>query len=400
MLQQALKDLAMGIPEDVNKDTAVTIADDALKKLPYSWQWREDITEDHKAKLVRLLHELAHGGNEDRDYMADVIDHLELIAEEKGRGRHIPIGNFLETFPRPEWLIRDWIPANGVTILSGKGGSGKSRLLLTMACHAAMGIPKWLEGTDQLDLRIPNEGIPVLWVSWEETAGMLQQRMLGDTDNPDAVGCAPIGGVRNNFNNNLIFWRAKHGVWEPGVKGGSTHTSTMGDLTAAAHYIKAIVKRHGTKLVVLDPLAAAYRTNENDRALVRAFISEMDDWGDENDLAIVIAAHPPKADQMLYSGSTDWINAPRGSINFRLTPMVENTDGGEGQKPKDSKKRPHGMRLILMKRNLATGKIAPIWLAGAPRWKAVDPEEACWWHAQNCLPDEPGSEWTPPWKKP
>ena len=385
---------------------AASQATAVLNNLPYNWTWLEAADDDDKAEWFSLFQSAIS--------MEEIVEELEKIAEEEGRGRHLPITNFRQNFERPKWLVKDWIPSKGVTLLTGKGGTGKSRILLQLACHAAVGEKEWLGieqdedeyvqgkinayASNSMDLIVPDEGVSVLWVSWEETAGMVQQRMLGDQEeDPFAVGCAPAGAVSKNFNDNMVFWRAKSGIWEPGLDGKSTHTSTAGDLTKCANYVKAMVKEHNMKIVIFDPLAAAYRVNENDRALVRAFLSEMDDWSEEVGCAVIIAAHPPKSEE-LFSGSTDWINAPRGSINFRLCEWsswnpASSDDEGTISKPKDKKKLPYGMRLILMKRNHKTGKVPPLWLSGAPKWQQTHPRLSCEWHAKTSLPDENGSEW-------
>ena len=66
----------------------------------------------------------------------------------------------------------------------------------------------------------------------------------------------------------------------------------------------------------MDPSAAAYGSNENSRALVRAFVSDFDAWARDNNCAILILSHPPKwaAD---YSGSTDWEASVRSMWTLR-----------------------------------------------------------------------------------
>ena len=51
-----------------------------------------------------------------------------------------------------------------------------------------------------------------------------------------------------------------------------------------------------TRLLIIDPLAAAFVQNENDRALVRAFLSALDQWAEDHSCAVLIISHPPKGD--------------------------------------------------------------------------------------------------------
>ena len=68
------------------------------------------------------------------------------------------------------------------------------------------------------------------------------------------------------------------------------------------------------RLLVIDPLAAAYAGDENARGLVRAYMSDWDGWGREAGCAVMMIAHPPKFAHetgVTYSGSTDWEAAAR-----------------------------------------------------------------------------------------
>ena len=71
-----------------------------------------------------------------------------------------------------------------------------------------------------------------------------------------------------------------------------------------------LLEAQGARLLVLDPLAAAYAADENARGLVRAFVSDWDAWARANDCAVLILAHPPKSGAD-YAGSTDWQGSVR-----------------------------------------------------------------------------------------
>ena len=98
--------------------------------------------------------------------------------------------------------------------------------------------------------------------------------------------------------------RPEGGLW--GAERGE-HTSTAGNWlhggTALLNYAAAAQSR----LLIIDPLAAAFVQNENDRALVRAFLSALDQWAEDHNCAVLIISHPPKSDSA-QSGSTDWRN--------------------------------------------------------------------------------------------
>ena len=103
---------------------------------------------------------------------------------------------------------------------------------------------------------------------------------------------------------------AGHGpLWAP-TQDGSRHTSTMGELTGTGHALRRDCARLHATLLVVDPLAAAYACNENDRGLVRAFMSDWDGWTRRIGCTVLLVAHPSKASPE-YSGSTDWHAAAR-----------------------------------------------------------------------------------------
>ena len=64
---------------------------------------------------------------------------------------------------------------------------------------------------------------------------------------------------------------ADHGpLWAP-LRSG--HVSSIASLTTAGEKLRAYAEGVGARLLVIDPLAAAYAGDENVRGLVRAFLS-------------------------------------------------------------------------------------------------------------------------------
>ena len=64
--------------------------------------------------------------------------------------------------PPREWLVKNWLPTGCVTMLSGRGGFGKSRLALQLAAGVASGGDAvgrqpnvWIKGPDQRQLLLP-----------------------------------------------------------------------------------------------------------------------------------------------------------------------------------------------------------------------------------------------------
>ena len=91
------------------------------------------------------------------------------------------------------------------------------------------------------------------------------------------------------------------------------------DLTTALGYqIREDAQRNGTRLLIIDPLGAAFAGNENDRKEVRQFCVSWDGWGRQVGCAVLIIGHPPKTSGAAYSGSTEWHNAIRFRWNLEL----------------------------------------------------------------------------------
>jgi len=159
----------------------------------------------------------------------------------------------------------------------------------------------WLSGGPDLARRGP-----VTFASWEDSASDTRRRM---NDWPDLqYHNAGLDGLKNR----LAFMDcAEHGpAWAPAAD-GSGHTSTVGALTRTGAAIRAEAERRGSVLLILDPLAATFACNENDRGLVRQFMASWDGWARKTGCAVLLIAHPPKSKDTDYSGSTDWPGAAR-----------------------------------------------------------------------------------------
>ena len=103
-------------------------------------------------------------------------------------------------------------------------------------------------------------------------------------------------------------------IWapEPG-----RHISSMAAITATGERLRRLCEQEDARLLVVDPLAAAYAADENARGLVRAFVSHWDAWGQANACTVLMLAHPPKSAGVTYAGSTDWQGAARALWTLR-----------------------------------------------------------------------------------
>ena len=92
---------------------------------------------DHARALMAGIE--AHPNDRDAlDAVRDVLTRMDGVATEAP----IPWTTWAEHPDPPSarrWLVRDWLPAGRVALLTGPGGVGKSRLVLQLAAGIASG---------------------------------------------------------------------------------------------------------------------------------------------------------------------------------------------------------------------------------------------------------------------
>ena len=257
-----------------------------------------------------------------------------------------------EPGPR-QWLVDGWLPAGRVALLSGQGGAGKSRLALQLALALVEGRKDWLPGGPDLV-----DSGPAVVATWEDEPDEIARRLPG---NPDRL-------VALEDKLHVLDFAGKGAFWQPPAD-GSRHTSTLGELTLAGEWTRAYCKTHKARLLVVDPLAAAYACNENDRGLVRAFMTSWDGWARATGCAVLIVSHPAKAAESDYSGSTDW------HASARAVWKLGTAETGAGNGTGKAKEKAPAPRLDCLKTSYGTPN-RQYWLSGWPAWKAVDAQQA------------------------
>ena len=161
-----------------------------------------------------------------------------------------------EPGPR-QWLVDGWLPAGRVALLSGQGGAGKSRLALQLALALVERRKNWLpDGPDLVDSG------PAVIATWEDEPDEVARRLRGMVETQDR-----LEALKDRLH--VLDFAGKGAFWQP-VEGGSRHTSTMGDLTPAGAWTRTYCETHKARLLVVDPLAAAYACKDQ-----RAYLNRM-----------------------------------------------------------------------------------------------------------------------------
>ena len=270
--------------------------------------------------------------------------------------------------PPRKWLVQDWLPAGRVTLLAGRGGAGKSRIILQLTAGIASGGGEgdaWIDAPQdilRLGKAVPSAGVPVAYATWEDEEAEFARR-LSEISGDEAPWVTPA----RLQNLHVVNLSRRGALWAPLA---GRHVATLAELTDTGRLLRERAAALEARLLILDPLAAAYAGDENARGLVRAFVADWDGWAQDTGCAVLLVAHPPKngAD---FSGSTDWAAAVRCMWTMKEEKV------GDPPKGKGQDTRQTAWQLALPKRNYGPDQ-APLRMAwdtggGSLRWRLA------WW---------------------
>lgn len=270
------------------------------------------VDEGEAAPLAEIATELTRKLKEGTPIAPSDVDHLYELLRTAIAAAPQDVGEYTINAAelRRDWLIAcdsnwdndhdeprmGWLPAGRVALFAGTPGRGKSRLALQLALAVCTnGTRNWVDGATGLRfLPDPMERAPpVFYVSWEDELEEISRRLRA-----------------------LDAWEAARGVLRFCDLAAHGALWANGGLTEAGQYVRKRCEKLNARLLVLDPLSAAFDGNENDRSYVRAFMSNWDAWGRQARCAILLVSHPPKTPASSrsappYSGSTDWHGAAR-----------------------------------------------------------------------------------------
>ena len=292
------------------------------------------------------------------------------------------------TEPAPDrvWRIGEWMPEGRVGIVTGRAAAGKSRLMAQVAARLAAGpgmAPSRcvIPGAPQSAV-IPHS-VRTLIVSYEDEQDEIRRRIRQMSIRP-GPGAPPTGADLAEVGNGVAAFDARGAgvLWGPRE---GQHDRTAGALTPFGAQVLATAEAHGAGLLVLDPAAAAFGSDESSRNHVRVFLDHLDQWGSTHGCSVAVVMHPPKRqpgagpvvaavdDDSMWAGSGDWRGAARWGWTVGLVPT------GYEREPKGDERKPKpvlALALASLKQSYGPDP-APIFLAPAGYgWTALTAEAA------------------------
>ena len=203
--------------------------------------------------------------------------------------------------PARKWIVPNYIPHKTVTLLSGDGGSGKTKLAIQLAVARALGL-------DWIGL-MPEPG-RTLMLSCEDDKDELHRR--GEDVRKFYAKQKPIRMADLGEHIQLVDL-----VGEDSILG----FLMRGKIEPAPMYcaLDAYMGDFKPSLVILDVLADMFSGDERSRSQARQFGNLLKALRLKHSCAILLLAHPSQAGFNTgsgTSGSTDWHNAVRSRLYF------------------------------------------------------------------------------------
>lgn len=205
--------------------------------------------------------------------------------------------------PQRDFIVDKWIPCGAVTLFTGNGGEGKSRLAMQLLIACTTG-GRWLD--------LDTKHCRTLGIFSEDSKDELHNRTGGILEGSygDYSDLEESNYMNRKGRDSRMFIASKD--------------AAEGKFTEFFERTRATVLDFGVQLLVLDSLYDFFAGNENQKHQVTQFISKLDDLATEINGAIVIVAHPSK-DGMKFgsgdSGSTAWHNKVRARMYMHRIPV-------------------------------------------------------------------------------
>lgn len=308
--------------EEETNPRKVDTPDDRINAKRYLDKLAKDlITGEYQRTLEDIQNYNPENGNDIITLLQNAKGHLiDLEGIDRQKQLSITPCDLSLTIPPREWLIKDWLPARCVSMITGEGGVGKSYATLQLCAMLTCGVKDdFLFKATKNDNDVTEDNVrgshSVVYAAWEDEPDECLRRLQRIANTLKWVD-------KEQVNRRLHFVDMKgHGpIWGPEF---SVHIATRANLLTPGVQLTRICEDKGASLLILDPGAGAFGGNENDRAAVREYTSFLSAWGQENKCATLILAHPPKSNET-YSGSTDWLGSVRSMWSIQLVTETEN----------------------------------------------------------------------------
>ena len=212
--------------------------------------------------------------------------------------------------PAREWVIPHWIPASHTTLLAGRGGIGKTLLAQHIATTLALG-HEYIE---------PLEPRRVLMWAGEDDSAELWRRQI---EISSWVG-QPLSALTERFY--LHSYAGLDITLLAPIYGELAPTPMLSQLHEQ-------VGDYRPEVVILDNVARLFGGSENDRHAVTTFCALVQ--GACAPAAVVLLAHPAKAQGSEYSGSTAWEGAVRARLYLGDRPPDQDASDEDGPVAED-----------------------------------------------------------------
>ena len=146
-----------------------------------NWQAYAGIVLEHqKARKVQTLAvQMQHSTADDLPGFIDQLTDIATTGAQSIIAHSLPKLAEVEQSKR-DWLISDWLPAHTVTLFSGEGGVGKSRLMLQIVGKIALDWQGHAWGIKRADVTQPygENRRRVMIASWEDDAMETGRRII------------------------------------------------------------------------------------------------------------------------------------------------------------------------------------------------------------------------------
>jgi RecA-family ATPase len=200
------------------------------------------------------------------------------------------------------WLVSNRIPTGEPGLLSGDGGSGKTKLVLQLGVSVACELPDWVGGV------VETHG-PVLVFSAEEKLKEMHRRIN------DIVTYRGLSF--RDLKNRIRFICDLDDVIL-----GKVDRERIVQPTMALLRLEKTIQRFRPALIIIENAADVYAGDENDRASVTRFVRKLlGGLTQLSEAAVVLIQHPSVAglqDGTGRSGTTGWNNSGRFRLNFTI----------------------------------------------------------------------------------